>query len=126
MRATGFAPPAQPQNFRKRPGLADLIFEFGAMRGRAGNRRGCRRYRAHSSVSGLADAGFADDGVDQVLNRVRFGNHPVGQALAERVSQSQHQLDAFEAAKAEFAFEMRRWAARGQLFEPSRPAQLRQ
>ena len=60
------------------------------------------------------------------MNRIRFGNHPVGQALAERIPQSQHQLDAFEAAEAEFKFEMRRWAAHGQLFEPSRPAQLRQ
>ena len=123
--AAGFAPPAQPQNFGKRPSLADLIFEFGAMRGRAETDAGVVD-AARSSVGGLTGAGFADDGVNQVLNRIRFGEHPVGQAHAEQIPQSQHQLDTFEATKAEFEFEMRRWASHGQLLEPSRTAQLRQ
>ena len=126
VRASRFASAAQPQNFGQRFGTADFVFEIGNCAGVVGNRRGAAAPASRFAAPTLLAQLFAEHRIDQVLNRLRFGHHPVRQSHAARISQSHHQLHAFQAAKAEFAFEMRRCAARRQFLEPARSAQLHQ
>ena len=99
--------PAMPQHFLKR------FREGNSFRlARKGNfRRAHGGFRAHSPKR--ADAPFAAlKRGDQVLHRIRSGQHLFIEPRAKRFFQAQQQFDAFQAAEPQIAIQMRRRAGR--------------
>ena len=100
VRAGGFAAPAQAQNLRQSFRVAYLLLKI-----RANGRRICRHRRGcHSGISRawllqahtvrVSARFFPQNGVDQILHCIGFGNHAIGQTHAASVSQAQHQFHA--------------------------------
>jgi len=122
--AGGLASTAQAENFGESFGAADLLFEAGAKVWRSegrGGRGGCGR---GGGRGGNGAGFFAQDGADQVLDGIRFGDDAIGKANAAGFAEAQHEFDALEAAQAEFALEVRGGMASGQFFEAARAIEL--
>lgn len=64
--------------------------------------------------------------LDDVLESGRVSDCAIGQLDARSGAEANHQLDAFEAAEAEVAFEMSLRAARGERFKAAIGAQFEQ
>src|SRR5271168_2128638 len=136
MDAMGFAASAQTDNFGKRRCLVNLFLDVGARARRSGGSAGSSRSGGPRKVSSYQRTGYfgtttgtggrflGENSVNQILNRIGFGDHSIRQAHTAGIAQPQHQFHALQAAQAELPLQVRAGTSPIEFFQAPRPAQL--